>query len=280
MSLPLESLAHILETVGDLPCTTSFLDNVSRRVVNAEKHADMPGVKFRASSIGRPWIGQVLDRWYGGKRQFYVKSCLSMLSGILAEQTLIEVLSLCNYDYEEQGTVSIGEVGGHYDAIVTVKQTKIVIECKSMASHLIAGFANNPNDDYGYLSQLSFYWEATRRAYPDYEVLGAFVLFDRSNCKFRLVDIAQFAMEAKVRRFLGAIDAVTALKDYDVDALLALGAIPPAINGKLPSSMQWSRWAKVLYRCNNEGVYSVQDEEAIATQLKQLPLERSDKYHE
>lgn len=277
MSLTLEALAHILETVGELPCSTAFLDNVSRRVVEAEKHADDHTVKYRASSIGKPWLTQVLDKWYGGKRQFYVKNCLAMLSGILAEQALIEILTLCDYGFEEQGQVDIGLVRGHYDMVLTVKGVKIVLECKSMASHVIAGFAASPNDDYGYLSQLAFYWEATRRAYPDYEVEGAFVLFDRSANKFRLVEIARFALEAKVRRFVGAIDKVSALADYDVDGLLALGAIPPTVNGKLPSSMQWSRWAKVFYRCNDSGVWSVQDEKAIALQLKQLPLERSDR---
>ena len=281
MSLNLDALGYMLENAGAMKCPPTFLDKVTQRVVAAPKHGDDPSVIYRASSIGKPWITQVLDRWYGGKRQFTLSSCTSMLNGIMMEQVLVELLTTCGYKVEQQETHRGGDVVGHSDIILQtdVSDQRIVLECKSMAPHIVAGFANCPNDDFGYLSQLAFYWYTTRQAYPQYKVEAAFVLFNRGDSKFRLVEITQSSMEAKMRRLESALEGLAEVPDYDVDALLATVAIPKPILGKLPFMLMNSRWRDVLYRGTKDG-FVAHDTATIARQLKQLPLQRSDTYGE
>lgn len=278
-SMQMDALAYTLEEATKMECPPTFIDRVKQRVVNAPQHPDVPGTLYRASSIGKPWIVQVLDRWYGGARRYTVANCITMLNGSIMQELIAEILTLAQYNIEQEVTVSHNAVTGHADIVVTLQDTVIVLECKSMAPHVIAGFANNPSDDYGYMSQLSFYWKRVSEMYPDKKVEAAFALFDRGASKIRVVPIIESAMERKVHRIDVATEILGGIADYDVDKLLANVVIPPTVSGKIPTSMSISKWAKVLYKgidTADGARYEVQDLDAIARQLKQLPLSRAD----
>lgn len=278
--LKLQALGYFIEQSTTHQCPSNFFDRVLKRAVEAPRHGDIPGIKYRASSIGKPWIIQVLDRWYGGSRHYTVANCLNMGNGSIAQEILAELLDLGDYAFSQEQSVKFYDVGGHYDFVVTLKgDTLVVLECKSMASHNIASFANNPNDDFGYMSQLSLYWQCVMSDNPDKQVLAAFVLFDRSISKFRMVPITTQAMSRKIERIGSALKPLSEIEDYDVDALLNLVEVPAPVNGNVPGSMTWSRWKKVLYESTGEDRerYRIAPTESIARQLKMLPMERADK---
>lgn len=273
----LQMLEEVFKTASSLPCGAEFTDRVLERVLNNRGgHPDVEGTMYRASSIGKPWILQVLDRWYGGARTYTAGQCMNMLNGVVAQEYVAELLSLCKFGFEQEVMVKHLAVTGHLDLLVKVGGELLVLECKSMAPHMVSGFAANPNDDYGYLSQLSFYVGCVRRMYPTMKVGGAFVLFNRGTGDLRLVPITDSAIDRKVERINQALEVLMEIEPYDVDKLIEQVSIPPTVDGKIPSSMSRSRWSKVFYRGVESGGYVLQPEDVIVRQLKQLPLQRAD----
>lgn len=254
--LGLETLEHVFTNAGTLECSASFGDLVRERIINAPKHIDRPETKFRASKIGRPWIIQVLDQWfYGGvtARKSTVSQQLTMLNGSIIQEVAAVILDLCNYKYEAEVELRMFGITGHADLLVDLAGEVIVLECKSMASHLISSFANAPSDEYGYLSQLSFYAYCTRIEYAGKRVRQAFLLFDRSTSKFRIVEISPGMVDAKVKRMMEATKALEGIERYDFNALFERCLVPPPIGGEMPKSMRYSRWAKQLYHTDLDG---------------------------
>jgi hypothetical protein len=240
------------------------------QVINLAKlRIDLPHdreVCYRGSSIGKPWILQVLNRWYPSPTVFTVGSMMVMTDGIIAQAWAEYILTLAKVQFTSEPEFSMNfgavKVVGHSDIVCTRGNEIVVIECKSMAAHLISGFANCPNDDYGYLSQLSFYVGAVKRLNPMREVIGLFLLYDRSNGKFRTVQVLDSVLAAKWNRISNALEKVAAIPQYDLRQLLSVVAVPPPINGKIPTSMKWSRWAKAFYRTTTEkGQYEMYDPE-------------------
>lgn len=265
----------------NLECDREFMSRVQRRLAQATGHPDVPGTLYRASSIGKPWITQTLDKWYGGKRRFTTAQCMTMLNGMLSQEVIAELLHLMSYRFEQEMTVEYLTVTGHADIIVEHDDVITVLECKSMAPHLVAPFANNPSDQYGYLSQLAFYWWRVKTANPTKTVGAAFVLYDRGNSKIRTVPLTESAMLRKVERIQMAVDILSRIEPYDVDTLLREVVIPPPVGGQLPAEMSRSRWAKTLYtltETSDGAYYRVQDLDVIARQLKALPLQRADAF--
>ncbi len=275
MSMLLDTISHLLQNAPELECHEEISHQIIAKAYQDQGHPNLPGTKYRASSIGRPWILQVLDRWYGKKRKVTVSNITAMLSGRLAQALVSEIFNLAGVEYQEEVTVHYCGVTGHADFVVVKRDEVLVIECKSMASYISTTFRNNPSDRYGYVSQLSFYWECIRRLHPDKQVSAMFVIFNRDGCTFNCVPLAGHTMKDKIERIQYATNALTTVKDYDVDELLRVVDIPPCVAGKLPEGMSTSRWASVLYANDGDGWYN-QDLEIVARQLKQMPQQRED----
>lgn len=276
-SLYYETISYLLEQAPSLECDEGFLDRVMHRVNNAPQHEDVPGTRFRASSIGKPWVVQLLDKWYGKRRRYTIAAMMNMGNGKFTQELLAEILSLSKVGFKQEVGVRMYRVTGHVDFVLERGDEVLVIECKSMASHLVSSFCNSPNDSYGYLSQLSFYWACVKQMYPTKNVSAMFAVFDRSMSKFRCVQISPMALEKCVARIESSVGRLAAIKDYDVDALAELLPlmIPPAMGGKIPDSVARSRWASMLYTHTADG-YEVAPIESIVLQLKSIPQERGD----
>lgn len=202
-------------------------------------HATDPMV-YRASSIGKPWVHQVLSRWiYQGcdyKENFSVAAQMRMLDGVIVQVWAETLLELGGVAFEAEGEHLYAPEGtpytikGHSDIVCTdhIRREIVVLECKSMASYVLKKFAENPSDTYGYLSQLSFYTKVIESKYPGYHVLGAFLLYDRSSAKFSVHPIPQFTIDAKFERIQVAFPKLTAIPRWDFDSLLNQVVIPPA----------------------------------------------------
>lgn len=252
MSLLLDELEHLLTNVTDMKTNTSIMNTVIANVVENMAHPHSSQVCFRASSIGKPWILQVLGRWYPHESAFSVGTCMKMLDGIVTQAWAEEIIRMGGYSFESERTLELQvgqtKVMGHSDIVVTNHATRqiVVIECKSMAAHIITKFFANPHDDHGYISQLAFYTEMVKRAHPTYTVTPTFLLYDRSNGKYKVCGITTHVLDQKFQRVEQALGAVAAIPTFDLDALLDTVKAPPPMDG-VPPSMRWSIWAKAFY---------------------------------
>lgn len=240
------------------------LDNVSASI----NHPHSREVCYRASSIGKPWILQVLNRWYPTEPVFTIGSAMKMMDGHFCQSWAEAILGTAGLQYttEDSHTLDVGagvQVVGHSDITVRKGNEIVVLECKSMASHLIAKFCREPSDEYGYLSQLSFYASMVQRANPGYNVSPAFLVYDRSNAKYRVVSIHDSTIRARFERIENAIGKVSAVPMFDLPLLLQTVVVPPPVAGQIPGSMKWSRWGKAFYFTGAEGVEMYHPAESV-----------------
>jgi len=252
-----DEISSLFTEVVGMSTPTSIMLKVGESAVRTMKSPHSDQVCYRASSIGKPWILQVLGRWYPSETVFNVSTCMKMLDGIVAQAWAEQILTLAGYEFvaEQELKLQVGEIEvvGHADIIVTNHTTRqiTVIECKSMGGHLIGGFYKSPNDDFGYVSQLSFYTEMVRRGCPEYTVEPMFLLYDRSLGKFKTCHITDYVVTEKMGRVESALKAIAEIPQFDLDCLLETVHVPPPISG-VPPSMKWSKWAKCFYYEHNK----------------------------
>jgi hypothetical protein len=269
MSLLLDELETLFTSVTQMNTPTIIMQRVAENAVASMKSPHSNQVCYRASSIGKPWILQVLGRWFPDEPVFSVSTCMKMLDGIVAQAWAEEILTLGGYDFvsERELRHSVGgvEVVGHSDIVVRNTHTRqiIVLECKSMAAHIFSKFFAEPHDDHGYISQLSFYTECVRLAEPTFNVTPAFLLYDRSLGRFKMCPITDHIVKQKWGRVNSALDGVSSIPQFDFKALLDTVMIPPPMGGQIPPSMRWSKWVKCFYYGPERGVEMFDKEDSI-----------------
>lgn len=263
----LAEIEALLESVHTVEAPTILMERTVKLALERIQTPHDREVCYRASSIGKPWITQVLDRWASGGRYSEcetraISSMMVMTDGVVSHAWVESVFNVCQVEYNSEVTLrkTIGdiEIIGHADIVARKGSQIIVLECKSMAPHLITKFAKEPNDDFGYLSQLSFYTECVRTDNPLCQVSGAFILYNRAIGQFKVVPIIDEVIRSRVRRINSALEALSDIKVGDIETLLSTVTIPPAIGGKIPTSMKFSRWTDCLYEPSGTyGVFSV-----------------------
>jgi hypothetical protein len=275
MVLPLVQLESLFSNLQAIKCDPTQVNAMVLAKLNSvAEHENNPAVQFRASSIGRPWVTQILDKWYGQSRSFTLESAAIMYEGRVAQAWAEVVLDLTpSLRYTTEGLVSHSVIQGHYDLCITVPGGKrVVLEVKSMGGHLVKDFRYNPHDDYGYLSQLSFYYHTLKADY------AAFLVRDRTNAKFYVVEATPHALARKWERLVRVVEQVRHIPPYDVDALLDVvyeTGIPYPTQGKIPTSVRYSKWADTLYHQDGAG-YVIRPRDELAMILKQIPAARAD----
>jgi hypothetical protein len=277
MSQMFEIINTAVNNFDNVVMPEDAIDATIAKVYHAPKHDSTIKYRFRASGIGKPWILQMLERWYGGGKPGISPVSLSrMVFGNLSQEVAADALRMQGFNVVQEQLLEYMGVGGHADMLITIGNYTIVLECKCMADFVLRKFRDAPNDDYGYVSQLSLYSEAVRElGFPN--VTQAFLLQDRSSCKWTLVPLTDFARDAKIQRLQSALRAVNQVPDYDVDALLEHVPIPPlTIKGELLPSLRGSRWAKVLYNSNDGKVWTSRSLDVVGDVLKSLPPCRED----
>lgn len=193
--------------------------------------------------------------------------------GVIAQAWVETTFDVCKIEYEAEAVLSrkVGdiEIIGHSDIVARKGSQIAVLECKSMAPHLISEFSKLPNDDFGYLSQLAFYTDCVKRKYPLCSVLPAFVLYNRGLGKIKVIPITHEVVQSKVRRVDMALEGIAGVPVNDIRALLDLVSIPPAIGGKIPTGMKFSRWYDCLYEPTAEyGKFRVRQIDDAVEQVK------------
>lgn len=277
----LAEIESLLEGVHEIPAPSVLMERTVGKSLERIITPHDRTVCYRASSIGKPWVTQVLDRWagsglYSDNEMRPIGSQMVMTDGVIAQAWVETTFDVCKIEYEAEAVLKrkVGEIEiiGHSDIIARKGSQIAVLECKSMAPHLISEFSRLPNDDFGYLSQLAFYTDCVKKKYPLCSVSPAFVLYNRGLGKFKVIPITNEVVESKVRRVNIALEGIAGIPANDVRALLDLVTIPPAIGGKIPTGMKFSRWYDCLYEPTAEyGKFKVrQIDDAVEQVTKKL----------
>lgn len=274
----LAEIESLLEGVHEIPAPSVLMERTVGKSLERITTPHSREVCYRASSIGKPWVTQVLDRWagtglYSDTEMRPIGSQMVMTDGVIAQAWVETTFDVCKIEYEAEAVLSrkVGdiEIIGHSDIVARKGSQIAVLECKSMAPHLISEFSKLPNDDLGYLSQLAFYTDCVKRKYPLCSVLPAFVLYNRGLGKFKVIPITHEVVQSKVRRVDMALEGIAGVPVNDIRALLDLVSIPPAIGGKIPTGMKFSRWYDCLYEPTAEyGKFRVRQIDDAVEQVK------------
>lgn len=275
MSEYFEELSQFFSNCGKQVVPDAYLERIMQRVTRAPSHVDSPGVHYRASKIGRPFVLQAIERWYGGKRPMTAANALAMLNGNIAQEVVAELLELTGVKFKQEQRMERIGIAGHSDFVITGDDADIVVECKSMAPHVFQRFYNSPTDDYGYLSQLAFYTDCHRRA-TERPVVPCFLLFNRGTSEFRMVRIAEHAIDSRIERYENAVPQLLTVSDYDMQGLLRVVQPPPCIGGKLPVSMVNTKWHQYMYEMQG-GWWDRRAASDIVERFGELAAQRADR---
>ena len=168
----LAEIESLLEGVHEIPAPSVLMERTVGKSLERITTPHSREVCYRASSIGKPWVTQVLDRWagtglYSDTEMRPIGSQMVMTDGVIAQAWVETTFDVCKIEYEAEAVLSrkVGdiEIIGHSDIVARKGSQIAVLECKSMAPHLISEFSKLPNDDFGYLSQLAFYTDCVKR---------------------------------------------------------------------------------------------------------------------
>lgn len=272
----ISELVDFVNMLGGVEVSENFMKQVQQKLRLATDHVDDPTIKYRASKIGRPWILQMVERWYGsGPRPVMFSNAVAMMNGNLTQEIIAHVLS-ASYKVVQEMELSHLGIRGHADMIISRPGTMVVLECKSMAPHMFKQFEHAPSDEYGYLSQLAFYANCLRRSNPGIQIEPGFVIFDRGSSKFKLIPIEWYALEERIKRYEAMVPILEEVQPYDIEHLLSVVDIPPAIMGKLPASMKYTKWSSYFYGMDAAERYYVKSNEQVVARFEQLARGRAD----
>lgn len=135
--------------------------------------------KLRLSSMGKP------DRqiWYDykgyPKEELQPHTYLKFLIGDVWEAVLLALAKAAGHTVEEeQATVELGGIVGHKDARID----GVTVDVKSASTYSFKKFKDRSlktQDPFGYMQQISSYWEADRQGEKDNK--AAFLAGDKQN---------------------------------------------------------------------------------------------------
>lgn len=276
MSEYYEELKEFFAGCGNQVVPDEYLRRVMNRITAAPHHVDDPAVRFRASKIGRPFVLQLVERWYGGKRQMTAANCLAMCNGLIIQEVAAELLTLCGVKFKQEARLENIGVAGHADFIVEADNGEVlIIECKSMAPHVFTQFRSAPTDNYGYISQLAFYCD-TYEQDTGKKPVPCFLMFNRGTSAFHLLRVADHAIEERANRYKQTIPKLLTVDDYDIMGMLRVVTAPPAAGGKLPTSMASTKWHQYFY-ANRDGWWDLRNNEDIIERFSELAAQRADR---
>lgn len=272
----INDLVDFVEALPGVEVPKDFMTQIQQKLRLAPDHEDTPDIRYRASKLGRPWVLQMVERWYGsGQRPILFGNSVAMMNGNLTQEIIAHVLSSA-YNVEQEVEFTDMSIRGHADMIIKKGNNIVVLECKSMAPHMFKQFEQAPSDEYGYMSQLAFYAGCVRRDNPRCTVEAGFVIFDRGSSKFKIIPIQWFALDQRIERYKAIIPELEKVQPYDIEHLLQVVNVPPAILGKLPASMKYTKWSSYFYNVDSQMMYSNKSPEQVVERFSLLTRGRAD----
>lgn len=247
----INELCELFRTCGKIELPGSVISNILIKASLDNQSSNQSLGKLRASSIGKPVLEQVLNAAYPEiDPVFNLDTIQKLVDGIITNTCVSQVLTSTGYDFQEEVPLPFDNISGHADFIVTNHETKeiAVIEVKSMASHLVSKFVKVPNDNYGYLSQLSYYHGVLELMYPDYNVNGMFLVKDRGMCFWNPIKINEVALRGKFSKVQDLSDLTQDWESMSLGDYYDFFPIPLPEDDMIPKSLEYSRWKKAMYQ--------------------------------
>ena len=247
----INELCNLFRSCGSVEFPDKSVGMALYKAHRANSNSNKSKGSLRASSISNPVIVQVLDALYPEDSPTFTLDTVQKLTDGVITNTYVEmVLSTMGYNYQDEVKLGYCNISGHADFIVINDDTRemVVIEVKSMASHLVSKFVKVPNDHYGYLSQLSFYHGACQLSFPDYNVKGLFLIKDRGMCTWNPVKINDIALESRFQNVRSLVEVTKGWELMNFGEVYDTFPIPPVEEDMIPVSMKFSRWHKALYQ--------------------------------
>lgn len=243
----LHKFAHIwnTEVIEDmnLQASDEFKQDVVR-VLSKYTTAPESGSLTRMSSLGKPLVELAYRKVKAYKESFTPSEMWVCAMGDFAEALIIELMSMHGIvvtQYQQEVQLYNGRVVGHIDGVI---DDDTVFDIKCMGTTYFKKFTNSPNDDRGYLTQLSLYRAALKLP------KAAFLCLDKTYGTMVVVKLTDKAYQNSLIEVGNKLAALQQIKTED-DILELVEPPEPKLNktGKLviPDSMSFSPYKEAIY---------------------------------
>lgn len=196
---------------------TSFGEQMAELLKSRLKPRTPSKGRLRLSSMGKP-DRQIWYEYHGFKgEEMQGHTYLKFLIGDVWETVVLTLAKASGHEVtDEQATVQLGGVTGHIDARID----GVLTDVKSASTYSFKKFKEGTlkqDDPFGYVQQISSYWEATKKSEADDTV--AFLAGDKQNghlTLMKLIDIEMPDAEARVEHVKVMVEGELPAKCYDV----------------------------------------------------------------
>ena len=233
------------EIIADmnLQASDEFIHDIVR-VLSKYTTAPESGSLTRMSSLGKPLVELAYRKIKAYKESFTPAEMWVCAMGDFAEALIIELMSMHGIAvtrYQQEVYLYNGRVVGHIDGVI---DDDTVFDIKCMGTTYFKQFTNNPNDDRGYLTQLSLYRAALKLP------KAAFLCLDKTYGTMEVIKLTDKAYQTALAEVGNKLATLQQIKT-EVDILELLEPPEPKPNkaGKLviPDSMSFSPYKEVIY---------------------------------
>lgn len=209
--------------------------------------------RVRASNIGKPAMITALQK-IGYEEPSPTGNLLyTFMLGDVFEITAEALLLAREFDVvESQSHIEWNGIEGHLDFIVSNGKQEFIVEVKTMSGNYARIFKQSPNDDRGYVTQLSLYSEAK-------QLPALWLCLDKSNQEMFQIPLTTEMRQAALNRAVNVKSRLDACQT--VEDVFSLFAVPPcreevyqrAKTGKFlaPSSLAYSPYKNVIYKTSD-----------------------------
>lgn len=190
----------------DVKCGNKYFydDLITRQWQTKRQHHS----KVAMSQLGKPVVLQWLKKNYPLKEELGGRLRWIFSEGDYFEQLVVDVAKSMGYKLrgsqttlELEGTREGDVATGHIDGIVKEKGQDYVLEVKTMSSYYFKKFTKEPDDERGYLTQLSLYCHCLN-------LPGLWLCIDKANGELAVVELPEEKMDDCVARARDAIDTL------------------------------------------------------------------------
>lgn len=199
------------------------------------------GSATRMSSIGKPLI-EVAYNLIDKRPEELSKARLWVITmGDYAELLIKELMRQTGHVFtHDQAEVTVAGLVGHIDGIV---DDETVFDIKALSTTYWKAFTNNPNNDRGYLTQLSLYRAATKMP------KAAFLCLNKVTGEMKVVKLSTRMYKEQIQAVREKLRILRQIKTEQDIVELVEPETPVVKKGKflVPDSMQFSQHLLDIY---------------------------------
>lgn len=245
-----EKLQKTFTIISSVELDPQITGRVLELAFNNSKESHSYSSGYRASSVGKPLMVQVLNKRFPSVTEIPVKNLMKITDGIITGAWVTTILQTLKFTVLSELEVTLGGITGHIDEVVfdEANKTIVILEVKSMSDNIFRKFSKAPSDDFGYVSQLSFYHAAVTECYPEYSVMSAFLMENRDTKAIKLLAVPDEVLTDHYLKLVERVKTCKCLELATFSEIYDTVPIPVPVNGQVPTAMKFSRWVDVCYQ--------------------------------